>query len=291
MSVDRVSRAPDFDLIARAYRWLEYLSFGRVLERCRNHFLAQLADCRSALVLGDGDGRFLAALFGVNLQIEADAVDASPVMLGLLRRRAQAAIPDAEMRLRTFNSDALAFAPSRSYDLIVTHFFLDCLTQRELEEFCARITPDLVPSGFWLVSDFRVPPGAMRLPARVLIRSLYLGFRVLTGLRTTVLPDHAAALISVGFTRIAQRCSLGGVLATELWQLASKPQQQLNEPTSEYTSPMLPPQRSTTRAVDDPVPDPEPASPSLSGPDPGVFHHEPGEFCEILPDDFETVDE
>ena len=27
--------------------------------------------------------------------------------------------------------------------------------------------------------------------------------------------------------------------------------------------------------VNDPLPDPEPASPSLPGPDPGVYHHDP----------------
>ena len=42
----------------------------------------------------------------------------------------------------------------------------------------------------------------------------------------------------------------------------------------EYTPAMqLPPQR--LPAIPDPVPDPEPASPSLPEPDPGVFHHEP----------------
>jgi hypothetical protein len=39
---------------------------------------------------------------------------------------------------------------------------------------------------------------------------------------------------------------------------------------------MLPPQKPKNHDVLDPVPDPEPASPSLPEPDPGVFHHEPG---------------
>lgn len=42
---------------------------------------------------------------------------------------------------------------------------------------------------------------------------------------------------------------------------------------------MLPPQRSappqTADLMPDPLPNPEPASPSLPAPDPGVFHHEP----------------
>jgi hypothetical protein len=36
----------------------------------------------------------------------------------------------------------------------------------------------------------------------------------------------------------------------------------------------LPPQRPRSAEVEDPVPDPEPASPSLPEPDPGVFHRE-----------------
>ncbi|MEO6817160.1 MAG: hypothetical protein ABI177_10695 [Edaphobacter sp.] len=30
-----------------------------------------------------------------------------------------------------------------------------------------------------------------------------------------------------------------------------------------------------THQIEDPIPDPEPASPSLDEPDPGVFHHDP----------------
>jgi hypothetical protein len=44
----------------------------------------------------------------------------------------------------------------------------------------------------------------------------------------------------------------------------------------------MPPQRPSSRPIDDPVPDPEPASPSLPGPDPGVFHPEP---CEPEPEE------
>ena len=67
----------NFDRIARPYRWLEYLSLGRALERCRFHFLPRLRDCRRALVLGDGDGRFTAKLLDANPSVQVDAVDIS----------------------------------------------------------------------------------------------------------------------------------------------------------------------------------------------------------------------
>jgi SAM-dependent methyltransferase len=259
MTRDANASAPNFDRIAPLYRWMEYSTFGRSLERCRNHFLPELQGCYCALVLGDGDGRFLARLLAANPDLRADAVDTSRAMLRLLERRARA----ARARLRTHLTSALNFSPRLSYDLVVTHFFLDCLTQPELDRLCARIVPHLEPGALWVVSEFRIPAGAMHWPSRILVRLLYLAFRLLTGLRTRELPDHAAALTAVGFTRISQHLSLGGLLTSELWQLR------------EYTPAMLPPQHARPAFPPDPLPDPEPASPSLPGPDPGVYRHGP----------------
>jgi SAM-dependent methyltransferase len=206
---------PNFNLIARPYRWLEYLTLGRTLERCRLHFLPLLLDQKRALVLGDGDGRFVAALLAANRHLRADAIDTSETMLQFLSKRCESNID----RLQTHHTSALTFTPTGTYDLITTHFFLDCLTQPELETLISRITPTLAPGALWLISDFRIPPGHMRLPARILVRALYFGFRILTGLRTTHLPDHATALTQAGLTRIAQHQSLTGLLTAELWQI------------------------------------------------------------------------
>jgi SAM-dependent methyltransferase len=275
------SRRPttNFDPIANPYRLFEYLIFGPALQRCRTHFIPRLLDRKQALILGDGDGRFLAALLAANPHLEADTVDTSAAMLYLLQRRATAAVPNAATRLHVHHASALTYTPQRTCDLIATHFFLDCLTQPELNALCQRLATHLAPNALWIVSDFRIPTGPMHWPARALVRSLYIGFRVLTGLRTTALPDHATALTAAGLTRIARHHALASLLTTELWQLRPEPSQPNSKlpQYQEYTSSMLPPQRSNLRAIPDPVPDPEPASPSLPGPDPGVFHHEAGD--------------
>ncbi len=210
---------PNFNRIARPYRWLEYLTLGSALQNCRLHYLPQLLDCRHALVLGDGDGRFLAQLLTHNPHLHADAVDTSATMLQLLRRHCEAATPNAAIRLRTHHASALSFPLQVSCDLVVTHFFLDCLTQPELDTLIARITPTLAPGALWLVSDFRIPDGPLRLPATLLVRSLYLAFRIITGLRITRLPNHTTPLIRTGLTRISQHHSLKGLLTTELWKM------------------------------------------------------------------------
>ena len=209
------SPQPDFNRIARAYRWLEYLTLGPLLERTRNHHLTRLRTCTQALILGDGDGRFTARLLAVNPDIWVNAVDISGTMLHLLRRRCAKV---TSLRLRTHHLSALEYAPKSSTDLVVTHFFLDCLTQPEVDALVTRLTPTLAPNALWLVSDFRIPSGLLHWPARVYIRLLYLAFRILTGLRTNRLPNYATSLSNCGFIPIAVHRGLFGLLTTELWQ-------------------------------------------------------------------------
>jgi ubiquinone/menaquinone biosynthesis C-methylase UbiE len=212
------SHEPNFNLIARPYRWLEYLALGKALENCRTHYLPQLLDRHHALILGDGDGRFTSRLLATNPNLKVVTVDISTTMLQLLRHRSEATTANAALRLRTHQANALTYRLEGPYDLVVTHFFLDCLTQPELNTLINRIAPTLTPRALWLISDFRIPNGLMRLPARALIRSLYLAFRLLTGLRTTRLPDHTTPLTQAGLTRISHQHRLAGLLTTELWQ-------------------------------------------------------------------------
>ena len=216
---------PNFDRIARAYRWLEYLALGPALARTRLYFLhqadsaARLDSCRQALVLGDGDGRFLAHILRQNTALQAHAVDASKEMLRLLSRRTAF----AAARRQTHHADALTFTPPTPVDLVVTHFFLDCLTQGQLADFIPRVVSNLQPSGMWLISEFRIPPGPMRVPALLYVALLYRTFRLLTGLQIARLPDHAAALTGAGLTLVAQHHRLFGVLTSQLWQLPPHP--------------------------------------------------------------------
>ncbi len=208
----------NFDRVARPYRVLEYLTMGRVLERTRFHFLDRLVDGRQALVLGDGDGRFLERLLRANPSVRATAVDSSGEMLRLLRARCEA----HEDRLQTVHTNVVNFVGEGDevYDLVATHFLLDCLSHDEVTGLVERLRPQLRTGALWVVSEFRVPRGAMNLPSRLLIKALYLAFRLLTGLRQNELPDYSRALAQAGFKPVEQRLFLAGVLSAELWRFA-----------------------------------------------------------------------
>lgn len=207
--------APNFDRLARVYRWMELASFGPALWRCRCHFLGELRECRSALVLGDGDGRFTARLLEINPKIEIDAVDASPAMLLALLDRAGV----GRERVRTHCADVRAWEPARqTYDLVVSHFFLDCLTTDEVAELAQRLRPSLSPRALWLISEFAVPEDRFgSLVAKPIVSGLYAAFRLLAGVRLRQLPNYAEAISKQGFRCKSRRSFLGGLLVTEVW--------------------------------------------------------------------------
>ena len=55
-----------FDRLAPHYRWMEAVLAGGKLQRCRTAFLNEVKDARHALIVGDGNGRFLSALLRAN---------------------------------------------------------------------------------------------------------------------------------------------------------------------------------------------------------------------------------
>ncbi|WP_158750160.1 trans-aconitate 2-methyltransferase [Acidobacterium sp. S8] len=212
-----VSRRLNFDRLARPYRWLEYLTFGPALERCRFHFLPNLTRARHALMLGDGDGRFLRRLLEANPQLHADVADISPTMLALLNERLD---PGMRRRVTLHQADLRSWEPpGRGYDLVVTHFFLDCLFEEELAALIESIQPKLVSGALWVVSEFARPRGGVRARlSGAVISMLYGMFGLLTGLTVRSLPDHSAALKQAGFQCRMERQWLGGLLVSQYWE-------------------------------------------------------------------------
>jgi SAM-dependent methyltransferase len=207
-----------FDRLSRAYRWMEYFSFGPYLQQCRNLRTAEMACCRRALVYGDGDGRFLAELVRRAPQIRATAVDASNQMLLRLAHR----LP-SEAQVRLVHADALeceaSKLPDAPFDLVVSHFFLDCFNEAEIASLVAHVNVAVETKALWVVSDFAIP---QRKPARLLgtliVRGLYLAFGLLTGLRTRRLPDYARVMRAAGWVLEDRQELLLGLLVSERWR-------------------------------------------------------------------------
>ena len=213
-----MSNPANFDRVARPYRWLEYMSFGRWLERCRDAQLSHLTGARRALLLGDGDGRFLASLLTANPTLTADVVDSSQSMLTILEHRIRSYSPQARRRICLHHADALEWNLSGSYDLIVSHFFLDCFFPYQLEQLFDRVLPHALPGARWVISEFAIPRNPLAACfARWIIALLYRAFGLLAGLPVRALPEYASPLLSRGFVLSHDRRYLGGLLCSQVW--------------------------------------------------------------------------
>jgi ubiquinone/menaquinone biosynthesis C-methylase UbiE len=201
------------DGIARWYRWIEYAGFGGALQRRRLAFLPLVAEARHILVLGDGDGRFLARLAAQNREAAIDCIDSSSNMLKLARSRAKS----GQVRFHHADARTVPFECG-SYDLVVTNFFLDCFNQSDAEALVKRIACAARSDARWLVSEFRQGTHGWRAAwAQACLWTLYLFFRIATGLDTNRLVDHHPILERHGFRLAQVESTRFGLLASELW--------------------------------------------------------------------------
>jgi len=238
-----------FDTLAPYYRIMELVTAGGVLQRSRTAFLAEAANSRRALLLGEGPGRFLGELLRTNPYVEVTCVERSPRMIEEARKR----LTESELaRVHFLQADALTWQPLTpslfpsdgervaegrvrgilqsqeverrlhgKFDLIVTHFFLDCFRREELAELVAKIAESATEDARWLLADFREPEsGWRRWRGRAALALMYGFFRVATGLSAARLTPPDGFLETGGFHLASRRRANFGLVHSDLWQRA-----------------------------------------------------------------------
>jgi ubiquinone/menaquinone biosynthesis C-methylase UbiE len=188
-----------FDALAPLYSPMEWFLAGSKLQRCRTAFLSQARGARSVLLAGEGHGRFLAELCRINPAARICCVDSSAGMTRIARSRLSE--PD-RARVEFHTVPIFAFRPEKQFDLVATHFFLDCFEPPELGAVIHELASSLGPGGRWIVSDFQVPRrGWRKCRARIVLALAYRFFRVATGLPARKLADPAPFLAVNQLTR------------------------------------------------------------------------------------------
>jgi ubiquinone/menaquinone biosynthesis C-methylase UbiE len=200
----------NFDFIAPFYRRLETLVFGNRLESARCAFVRQVDGARRALVVGDGDGRFLAELLRVQPDLEVDYLDASARMLALARARVGSA------RVHFLHANLLTAAlPEAHYDLLATHFFLDCFAEAALREVVEKLSATATEEATWLIADFQE---TTRWSGRLLLAAMHLFFRVVAGIEARRLVDYQPLLEAKGFRLTSETVLPNDLVRSQLWQ-------------------------------------------------------------------------
>ena len=145
-------------------------------------------------------------------------VDASRRMLELTRRDLVRNNLNGPVEFTC--ADILQWTPEAAqYDLIATHFFLDCFRPDQICAIVKKLSQAAKPSASWLLSDFQIPrSGLSRWRARAIVRCMYTFFRAATKLPASGLSEADEYLEACGFNLRARSVSEWGLLRSDHWE-------------------------------------------------------------------------
>jgi SAM-dependent methyltransferase len=204
-----------FDFIAPHYCWLETIAFANTLQAARVAFVDQIGVPKRALIVGEGNGRFLQALLRNHPAITVDCVDASARMLNLARKRVR-----NDSRVQFLQRDLRNWSPEKdAYDLIVTHFFFDCFGEVTLGAIVEKLAAASSAEAQWLIADFCLPgKNLVQWPARFCLGMMYLFFRIVARIEAQRLTAAAPFLQRQSFTLAERKLFAGEMVQSEWWQ-------------------------------------------------------------------------
>jgi ubiquinone/menaquinone biosynthesis C-methylase UbiE len=208
-----------FDSLARVYSSLEAVTFGSALQKARTYGLPHIGNSQRALVIGEGDGRFLAEVARSHPKLSVDCLDASAGMIARAQAQLKRVCPGDVPNIRFIHEDILTWTPTDSYDLLVTHFVLDCFPVESVTLIIGKLAQAARPNATWLLADFAIPPaGWRRVHAQIWLRAMYTFFGTTTAITTRRLVDPTQSLQQNGFVRNSGAFWRAGMLKSEIWR-------------------------------------------------------------------------
>lgn len=208
-----------FDVLAPHYRWLEWVLAGTKLQRCRTTYLAEVRRPSRILIAGEGNGRFLVECGRAFPQAAITVIDASVGMLKQAEKRLVSSGLPAH-RVSFVHGNILNWElQNAAHDFVVTHFFLDCFDEAELQNVVSRLSAAASADAQWLIADFQMPSvGWQKWRAQLIHALMYAFFRPVTKLSARRVVPPQPFLETAGFTRTRSRRFNWGLLGAELWE-------------------------------------------------------------------------
>jgi tRNA (cmo5U34)-methyltransferase len=181
-----------FDKISGTYDSLARVVYGKSIQRSQLYFLDRIPVNASVLILGGGTGWIAKKIKEMQPSVKIDYIEASSKMLNLAREKNQ-----LHKNIKYIHGTEQDVVPLPFYDVVITNFFLDLFPDEKLSSVVPLILSKLKTDGAWIVTDFF---NEEKWWQRVLLKVMYMFFRITCNIESLTLPDWNRALCSSGLT-------------------------------------------------------------------------------------------
>ncbi|MFI5196610.1 MAG: class I SAM-dependent methyltransferase [Chitinophagales bacterium] len=202
----------NYDTVALFYDQLARLAYSKTLINAQLYLLNAIPAGAHVLIAGGGTGWVLEELTKIHPSgLTIDYIDASPKMISLAEKRNAG---NNRVTFITAPIQDMQYTPNE-YDVVLTPFLFDNFTDSTLQKIFPVIDKQLSREGIWLYCDFRDTGIWWQ---KVLLKIMYLFFRLCCGIEASQLPDVASCFSSYHYKITGQKMFRRGFIVAAIYK-------------------------------------------------------------------------
>jgi ubiquinone/menaquinone biosynthesis C-methylase UbiE len=201
----------NYDNSAWFYDRLSRLVYGKALVNAQVYLLPYVPPNSNVLIVGGGTGWILEELARVHPNgLNITYVEISAKMMVLSKSRNY-----RDNKVIFINQAVEEVIFTDNFDVVFTPFLFDNFKEETLQKVFAHLHHQLKTGGLWLNTDFRLTGKWWQ---NVLLKSMFLFFRAICGIETSVLPDIERQFRQHGYMVVAEKSFFGEFVISAVYQ-------------------------------------------------------------------------
>lgn len=201
----------NYDNSAWFYDRLSRLVYGKALINAQVYLLPYVPPNSNVLIVGGGTGWILEELASIHpTGLNITYVEISAKMMALSKKR------NCGGNKATFITQPIEEVNfDEQFDVVITPFLFDNFKEYTLQKVFKHLQHALKPGGLWLNTDFQLTGKWWQ---NVLLKSMFLFFRAICGIETSVLPDIEQQFKQHGYTVFAEKTFFGEFVVSAVYK-------------------------------------------------------------------------
>jgi ubiquinone/menaquinone biosynthesis C-methylase UbiE len=203
--------AANYNNSAWFYDRLSRVVYGKALVNAQVYLLKHVSANSSILIVGGGTGWILEELSKIHpSDLNITYVEIAAHMMALSQKR------NTDSNNVTFINDAIEnVALPPNFDVVITPFLFDNFTEQTFKKVFAHIAQLLKNDGLWLNTDFQLTGKWWQ---GVLLKSMFLFFKVICGIEASKLPAIARCFDDGGYKVIDRKNFFSDFIVSEVYK-------------------------------------------------------------------------